>query len=388
MNIVFITEFNIECLSGASFIRISELAKAFAKEGHIVYLTSLNSNNYELVKTANIHSSHLNIVGKGNFTRKNYFIDKYFNLSFRYAQLKQIVKYFDSKDTIFIVYNFFSTYFEERKYNRYLKRKGFRIIAEKNELSFGIALNQKASKNIRFFPSLIIKMLNIANGFLTDRLIKSYDGVIAISKYFEENARKHKVPVIRIPILYPKFSTNIIVSKKSPFKIGYFGTLSPKRDLIMELIRAIEILILRKEKVELSITGNASSQNIKIIQSTIKKRNLENNVFFHGYLPMEQLTELQIKQDLLVVLRSKTLQGRATFATKLANYMHLGKIVLASDIGDNSLFINDHIDGFLIDGSEPHIIAEKILEIKNLSLEKQKTIANKAYGGRLILKVL
>ena len=144
------------------------------------------------------------------------------------------------------------------------------------------------------------------------------------------------------------------------------------------LLKAILILKIEynlKNIVVLTITGNGRKSTLDYINYFIERHNLQKNVNLLGYLDKASLKKVQLEQDLLVVFRSNSLHGRFSFSTKLADYLHLGKLSLMNIISDNHLYIKDGFNGFLINNTNPELIALKINQILKLSISESKLVS-------------
>jgi len=383
--IVFITELELDRDPGAALSRILELSKSFSLLVSSVYISSVVYDNSKHI--INKVSDKYSIFTLGQFKEdyRNFYQKKYFSFNRKQKELDYICSYFESenRETLFIIYDYLSTFFDEILSVKKLKGKGYKVIVEKNELSLGIELSKSIPAGIKGLLLLMLKPIELLNAWLVDELVRSYDGVMVISRYIEEYVKaRNKNPVIRIPVLSPKIiDTNFLdFEKHKTLKIGYFGTLTYKRDQIHQLLCAINILKKKYKinNIRLTLTGSGNIRIINRIKKFIDRNELEDNIKYLGYLHNDDVLDVQKKQHILVVLRKSNLQGEASFATKLANYMHLGKLVIATNVSDNSLYIENKKNGFLIESNQPRIIAKKIVEIIKLEKSEIFEISNKA----------
>ncbi|MFW6025690.1 MAG: glycosyltransferase [Candidatus Woesearchaeota archaeon] len=386
--IVFLTEFDLNNRSGSSFNRIIELSKAFClATGKSVYITSLTMDNMSPVEIKFNEEVPINAIGKTKNNSKDFFTKRYLLHKEKFRELKRIVCYFENKDIkpVFVIYNFFSSFYDQIVFTKYIKNKGFKVISEKNELAL-------ASAKIRSYPKGIINkvifsifhLIEMINGFYIDRYLKNFDGFITIN----ENHKKyiqHKepdTPVLKIPILYSKsthenFDVN---SGNQKFKIGYFGTINFKRDKIDVVLKGLDIL---KSKYQMSniiftIGGKASRHQEAKLKNMIKRYELNKIVKYVGYLSKDELN-IQLKnQSVLLALRNNNLQGKYSFATKIAMYMHLGKIPLVSDVSDNNVYIKNNVNGFILKKTDASELAKLLHEIAKMDKKTLSMISNEA----------
>lgn len=383
MNIVFITEFEIEHFEGAASIRIGELAKAITfNSDNKVFITSLLADNTNARKKID-EKNEIFIIGKEKSKKRNFLLKKYFSTRRKQNELFKICEKFkdEKSNTIFIIYDSLSSFYDEFFTILKIKQYGFKVILDKNELSLGIVLNYNEQFGIRSLFLKLLQPIHILNAFLTDELVRLYDGLIVISSFLEKFANKRGAKnVIKIPILYPEIEYfDGEYSEINKLKIGYFGTINFKRDQVINILEAVKILKINYNvDIMLSLTGTGTKNTIYKLRRYIEKNKLQKNIQYYGFLDKSDLQELQKKQNILIVLRKKNLQGKASFATKLANYMHLGKIVVASNISDNYKYIKDNDNGFLLNDNNPRTIVNKILEIIKFDSKKIATISSAA----------
>lgn len=385
MNVVFLTELDLDTLNGAEAIRIIELSKIMIEANEAkIYLTSLRYDNvHEDVRLVQ-EDLPVYCLGKSIVDHRNYLLKKFVSCKQTATQVRLLIQRFgnEKEDTLFVMYDFLSSAYDEYQTIKQIKKAGFKIIAEKNELALGIAIGKRSVKNYRFLYYALVYPLQVVNAYFTDELVRMYDGVMVISSYIEKHtSRRLKKPLLKIPVLHPMIEPLLLEGKNEDplFRIGYFGTLTVGRDLIMNLLEAV--LILRQQgydQVLLTLTGKANPAVENEISLFIRANKMQKQISLLGFLPSDELLALQQKQDVLIVLRKDNLQGKATFATKLANYMHLGKPVIASDVSDNKEYIKNGVNGFLLEDARAATVAKKIKEMMRFDKTQLQKIADKA----------
>ncbi len=371
-NTVILSDQDISRKTGAAFSRMYEYARGLStNDGIATYISSLLIKNDLYALQPN--DERIYITGNESIRRSNFFMNRYFCFFRKKRQLQTLLKHFqgDSINTVFIIYNFFSTFWEELFFHYLLKRKGFRVYTERNERSLGITLSTLNPKGlIKKIIFIFLKMFEIVNSIIKDESVRLYDGVIVISSVLENWIQRRNKNTIRIPVLANHLALLKQVDfsiSRSIFKIGYTGSISFNRDGVDILIESINKLVKNYDvKMMLTITGYGAKPTIQAIKEKITEFNLESTITLHGYVSNEQYTAVVDEQDMFIVIRRNNLQGRYSFSTKIAEYMALGKLVLTTPVSDNKIFIKDNYNGFIAEDLNSSSIANKIFEIMNL----------------------
>jgi glycosyltransferase involved in cell wall biosynthesis len=383
-SVIILSDLEINRKTGAAFNRMVEYARGLSKIDYTtVYISSLIIKN-EFDKMQEI-SERVFLTGNKSIRRTNFFLNRYFCFFRKKLQLQVIVERFkgDSKNTVFIIYNFFSTFWEEIYFFYCLKRQGFKVFTERNERSLGITFNTLTPPGIiQKVAFTLMKLFEFVNSTVKDESVRFYDGTIVISSSIEKWLNKRNKNNIRIPILANHEtlnSNNELLPNDDILKLGYTGSISFNRDGVDTLISAVNILVKDFNlNVKLTITGYGAKTTVEAIKSKIQGLNLQNIIDLAGYVNNTKYLEIVREQDVFVILRRNNLQGRFSFSSKIAEYMALGKLVLTTPVSDNSFFIKDNINGFIVDDLNSKKIAEKIFEIINLPDNKLNEIRSAA----------
>ncbi|MBN1639308.1 MAG: glycosyltransferase [Ignavibacteriales bacterium] len=369
--VLILSNHNYQNPSGAAYSRIICYAKAICiDKTYEVTLASFrhNKNLHELSK---VHD-RIHYIGKCKVAEKkrnNFkkFYDKYLyfleSCYFIYSLTKKV-----NRETRII---FFSMkIINDLIILLYLKKiKKFKIFIEKNEMLSMIPNNNK--NKIAYHLARI-----------NDRLVKYYDGVIAISTKIEEWAKKRNQKVLRIPILceirdYVAYNPDTKI-----FKIVYTGTVSEQKDGVFSLIKVIEkITKTTTSNVRLDIYGTGNPREIDTIITYLEKNKIL-NITLHGNIPYNQIYSKIIDASLLILPRPWTNQNNYGFSTKLAEYLSTGRAVIATDVSDNSLYIKDGINGFIVESSNFEKLESKLRYILN----RKEKLVEVGYQGYELAK--
>lgn len=372
--VIFLTNQPLNEGQGASSVRILEYSKGliFNRDDVIIYLCSLARTNHTFSRVIDFNRQII-ITGESNILDRNYFANKYLGVKQRKKTFNEILNiYGGSEDTIFILYPFFNTWYEEKKYIKWIKMRGYKVYSERNERSYGIFLNKTKPKVFwKFLISLLINAFEYFNTKQQDKLVKYYDGNLVISENFRCWIEKRNSNYLKIPILSDRVISNSTESKKTKtFEIGYFGSLNPTKDGLIVLLKSIKILV-QKYKLEcvlLNIYGYGNTSETRLLKATINKFNISLYAKFQGAVSNQKAKIEQRKHNLLVLLRPSNLQTTFGFSTKLAEYAHSGVPILLTDVSDNKLYLRDRKEAFYTE-FEPDNIASSIYEIYSLDEE-------------------
>jgi len=94
--------------------------------------------------------------------------------------------------------------------------------------------------------------------------------------------------------------------------------------------------------------------------------------------PDDLITEFAL-YHLLILPRPLTRQTKFGFSTKLSEYLISGIPVLVTDVSDNSAYIKDNYNGFVIPPGSEILMENKILEIMENYNENARRIAGNAF---------
>ena len=256
-----------------------------------------------------------------------------------------------------------------------LKRN--RVFYELNEVKkhflFLYKLNP-SSKIKAFYKPVIGKILFI----IMDNLMRYYAGLICISTNIQAYGEQYNKNTIRIPILTnPRIQTKItdkIYSEASHFNIGFSGSIIPGKENLLEFIAVLNKVSDTGYNLKFNLCGTISEKDFKII---IDSSNKENTVKYYGNLDANELSNFLKQQDLLVIPRGYTLQNKYGFSTKLSDYLNHQKLILITDVSDNTLYIKDGINGFVVEPNDSRDMYEKLIYIiENYNILEKKIIEN------------
>lgn len=207
-----------------------------------------------------------------------------------------------------------------------------------------------------------------------DYLLRFYSGLIIISSKLEEKFSKVNKNYIKIPIISEvedaKKVSLLPFKRGDTFKIGYFGTLQIYKEGLDLLYSSIKELKKKGLRIEIHFYGKINKPETNLINSMLS--DLDGCAFYNGLVSNNQARQLMKDFHLLISTRRLTNQTKYGFSTKLAEYMSSGIPYLVTNIGDNSKYIQDGVNGYLIEPDSLNELTEK-LEYIIANYEKEGT---------------
>lgn len=367
--LIIITNFDHQRLNGAAYNRLANYSSLLADKGIKVVVYSTRYNYSYTIKEISA-GAYTFLYTENKYSNKTTFADLEFYKIFKfYKILNQHYKENEKKNVAILIYShelpvvFFGYVLLKKKYK-------YRVFIEKNEIKVAIILNRNLNNTniFKFLLSFLFKYIEVGLGVLIDVLTFKYDGIIAISSSIYDLYKRKNNNILQIPILAKDIDvSNYKKSDDSLFKIGYFGWISEKKDGVFSLIESVIGIknIYQNKKIRLDIFGNGDRISIKKIKA-LNLRYIEIN--FLGQCSARHVALTLREYDLLAFPRPLNMQTKYGFSTKLAEFMLSGVPVLTSDVSDNAVFINDNVNGFLIEGvrrNDKKKLQAKIIEICN-----------------------
>ena len=221
-------------------------------------------------------------------------------------------------------------------------------------------LNQYGS-----FPLNLIK--NIHNNFMVK--FQNHIDLFLVSSLAEKRqVTKFKIPDEKIQILEPAmrlFPIDKIVANRQ--NILYVGRLSITKNVDL-LISAFAKI--KTNNVDLIIAGQDFGA-LTQLKSLVKKLNIENRVFFKGWVSEDEKIELLSRATIFV---HPSLED--VFLLSLLEAAAIGIPCVAFDVGSNSEILEDMVTGIIVKKKDPDGLAEKLDLLLSDSKLYEKISAN------------
>ena len=131
-------------------------------------------------------------------------------------------------------------------------------------------------------------------------------------------------------------------------RLLYSGTFS-EQDEIEAIVEALAILRNRGRRFEALFLGaTASHPRVKSLTAQIMNLDLDGCVYIHPFMPLAAVREEIFKANILLCIRRDSIWARSGQATKLSEYLASGRLVIASDVGDNCRYLKDHESALIV----------------------------------------
>jgi glycosyltransferase involved in cell wall biosynthesis len=202
------------------------------------------------------------------------------------------------------------------------------------------------------------------------------DGILCISRYLVEFYKKEGVNPKKL-LLVPSTVDPSVFSgafrKPIPEKyIGYFGSLSFKRDNVDMLIHAFADFNVNYPDVRLVLGGFCTQDMKDQMLALINKLNIQSKVRMLDFLSRKEILEYITNAEVLVMTRSKDLESAASYPSKLTEFLATGAPVISVNVGEVSDFLKDNENAFLVEPGDTKELVNKLdFVYKNYEFARQ-----------------
>lgn len=207
---------------------------------------------------------------------------------------------------------------------------------------------------------------------------KNVNGIISISRLFEEHYLKQGVKVIRIPTILdiknilPRFERK----DDKIINIVFAGSLGKGKENIIPMLKTVERINKIEERIHLHFYGPTKEQIEENVGSNINL--LKNYIHIYGRIPQEEVENKVRNADFTFIIRPNRRSSNAGFPTKLAESMAVGTPVIANDTGDIGLYIENKKNGFLLKEDLEKELFECLQNILQMDKNELKEIRKEA----------
>jgi len=253
------------------------------------------------------------------------------------------------------------------------------VATEVNEKPYSIRGGGRREKYSKHFISLNRKCLELI-------VYPMFDGFIVISESLVEYVRrfsKKKALIIKIPILVDFNFYQKSIQKPEcnmPYLINT-AALNNHKDGIVNVFKAFARIINSGINLHFYLTSRvAPKMLLDEIDSIILRNNLEKRVTYLGELDEDLLLSYQAYCCMVVLNKVDGEQNKYNFATKLGEYMALGKPIITTSIGEVQHYLKDNVSCLFVDPSNEIEISNAMIRIL-----KDKAFSDKiGENGRII----
>ncbi|MFS4493384.1 glycosyltransferase [Maribacter sp. 2308TA10-17] len=347
--------------------RMLYYAKALANQDNAVYLVSCSSNKFTQEDFVEV-APKIFILEKKKLT-----YSLFSSLSF----LRHLYRFSNDKagEKVFLIYpqSWFNLELLTVLYFILVKKRN--VFYELNEVKkYSPAFHEPQSiKKIKY----AIKTIVFKSKFIImDSLMRFYDGLVCISTSIETYGKKYNKNTIYIPILTnPKIEPELsstVYARRNTVNIGFSGSIVPSKENLFQFIDVVLRVHDSGRKVTFNLCGTGSKKDLKRLAEKEGE-----TIVYHGNLDENELSSFLLQQDILVLPRGFTLQNKYGFSTKLSDYLNHKKVILCTDISDNSLYIKNGLNGFVVEPDDMQMMHERLVYIiENFSTIKDSIIEN------------
>ncbi len=257
----------------------------------------------------------------------------------------------------------------------YARRRGFMIV-------FDIVEDEDHAMDIA--KDWQHKVRTFLNRGLSHRIADMADGVVVISSRLKEKFSRltrgrvplHFRPVSIDPDCFRSGSESFGAEPKMIYS-GSFGV----KDGVPQLLDAFDRLAARHGSLRLIMTGMGSDQKMKEALNRINASPARSRIEYMGYLDDEKYYAVLSDADIPCMTRIEGDYANAGFPFKLGEFLATGKPVIASNVSDIGMYLEDRQDVLLVkpgDAGDIEAAVEYLLSNPDKALQMGKSGRKKA----------
>lgn len=251
----------------------------------------------------------------------------------------------------------------EYPFYTYGKKLGYKIVFDQVETSY---LLSGSTRFMHRFNQRITEYLS--------SLAYKHSSAFVISKnLWNENHERYPYrKLCLLPNSTPQLCLTYRTKLNKPLKILYSGTYAPKDGVEYLLNGVIEAHDMGCD-IELYLLGKGEKKDMRVLNIVQGK----DYVHYLGFVSDEELAYRLSDCDLLCMTRCNSRFANYGFPFKLSEYLATGNIVLATNVGDVSDYIENDKSAYIIPSEDSHAIAQAIRYV----IDNPQKALNVAKGG-------
>lgn len=333
------------------------------------YMNSNGIQSHYLVTALSRDKSSSNIPA-GTYGKNTFYdlsslaVNKHF---IRYIQVgkEKLKEWFDESKTNVLIFHTLVNW-NEWPFYKYAKKLGYKIIFDQVETSY---LQNNTG-------SFLFKMQVRLSEYLSHKAYKECPAFVISTALYKENQEKYPGrKLCLLPNSTPIIKSELKTEFNDPLLLLYSGTYTPK-DGVLDLINGVIRAHMLGVNCKLILLGKGNSQDMKALD---KVKSLD-YVEYRGYVSDEELEETLKSCDILCMTRTNSLFANFGFPFKLSEYLSTGNILLATDVGDVSMYVENKVSAFIVEPESPKSIAEAIIYIDKHH-EEALNVAHRGYNA-------
>jgi len=213
------------------------------------------------------------------------------------------------------------------------------------------------------------------------------DGILPISDYLTSivKTRRPSLPWLKVPALGDfEFFSGIIQKKTRSF---VFCGSAAYMDIIEFIIRAFESL--RTIDYTLILVVNGNGKGIEDVTGLINESSHKERISHHRDVSYEDLQAIFSNAAGLLIPLRPTLQDKARFPQKIAEYVASGNPVITTGVGEITKYFTDMEDALIASEYNVQLFAEKmqyVIDYPELAIQigkKGKVVGQKNFDYKL-----
>jgi glycosyltransferase involved in cell wall biosynthesis len=191
------------------------------------------------------------------------------------------------------------------------------------------------------------------------------DGILCISDYLvkfhlDRGIKQQKLFLLPSTVDPTRFK-QIGQRPVDEFYIGYFGSLTFRRDDIGVLLDAFSILHKQGKPARLVLGGFCTDEERQRIRTRIGELGITDNVMLVEYLSRNEILRYIGHADILVMVRARDLESDASYPSKLTEFLASGRPVLSVNVGEVSSYLTDAVNAYLVPPGDAAAMAARLI---------------------------
>lgn len=198
---------------------------------------------------------------------------------------------------------------------------------------------------------------------------KKLDGLIVISEalkqfYINSGVLTNKIHVINMIVDSSRFEY-LVHSGTRVKTIVYCGAgFTNDKDGVVDLVKAFSKINRSEGDIKLLLVGNPGNEEVKEeIDDIIGRLGMTDDVIITGRVLSKDIPQILKDASVLVLCRPDNMQAKYGFPTKLGEYLLSGNPVVATNVGDIHLYLEDGVDIMLATPGNLDEFAHKINQL-------------------------
>lgn len=373
--VIILTEYALDLQNGAAYSRMLCYSRACPDMLFRIYRMGLKSEKEnEFVRVTENLEIKKGCVYPNSYTYRNFF--KLFDFVAPLKLISQIRKESGKEPyTVLLYSSHFFLFLSAFLCFRFDKK--VKLIVEKNELELGIVLNQSPAGGYQKYVSMALFPVKIVFAAIIDRMTRYADGIITISTGLERLYQKNK-NLVTVPILVDTDRFSASVEKMPGINLLYIGALTKKKDGLSWLISmAGQIKSSLPDSYRIDLIGTGSKKVVHDLLRLIKDTGIEDKVRILPEVSSAMIPAIIGQYRFGLLTRSRNLQTKYGFATKLGEYLAAGLPVITTSISDNQIFLTDRIDSLIV-GFSDESLKDALMQCVSMTDEQRNNMSDSA----------